>query len=105
MFSKCIWKITFIKWDSDKYLNLGAAQQTSTVRGIGRSPLKLSVSPYFVSHNNLVWGPGLASTHSGHFLPFPMALATAVCSEKRVAEEEGIWKKTHKPPPPPPNKL
>ena len=93
MFSKCIWKVTFIKWDSDKCLNLGAAQQTSTIRGIGQTPLKQSVSPYFVSDHNLVWGPGLSSTHCGHFLPFPMALATAVCSEKRDAEKQVIWGK------------
>lgn len=66
MFSKCIWKITFIKWDSDKYLNLGAAQQTSTGRGIGRSPLKLSVS-----HNNLVWGQGLPVPILVIFCHFP----------------------------------
>lgn len=93
MFSKCIWKITFIKWDSDKCLNSGAAQQTSTIREIGQPPLKLSVSPYFVSDHNLVWGPGLSSTHCGHFLPFPMALATAVYSAKRDAAKGVIWEK------------
>lgn len=54
---KCICKITFIKWDSDKHLNLQSVQQSSTITGIGQPPLKLCVSLYLVCDHDLVCEP------------------------------------------------
>lgn len=72
-------------------MDFEAAQQTSSISGIGLSPLKHS--PYFISHHNLVWGPGVSNTHHGYFLSFPVSLTTVVYSDI-VAEKEYLLKET-----------
>lgn len=93
MFFKCICKITFIKWDSDKHLNLQSAQQSSTITGIGQPPLKLCVSLYLVCDYNLVCEPDFQSSLWELYMPFAMALANAICSEKRNAKKNGNLEK------------
>lgn len=75
-------------------LEFRAAQQTRSVSGIGLSPLKLA--PYFISHRNPVWGPGVSNTHHGYFLPFPTSLTTVVYSDKQRYRKEGICKNNNK---------
>lgn len=94
MFFKCICKITFIKWDFDKRLNLQSAQQSSTITGIDLPPLKLCVSPYLVCDHDLVCEPDFPVLFVGMFCHFPWHEQMQFVMRRQMQRKMAIWKKT-----------
>lgn len=93
MFFKCICELTFIKWDSDKCLNIHFCSANKYHhRDWLTTSETLCLSLLSLWSRSGLWAR-LSSPHYGNYLPFPMALATAVCSKKRDAEKDGNLEK------------